>query len=133
MTHRRRQWWLRRIALGLAAVSVAAFGAGPAAAKPGEHPQGTRYVTGQGGRQVIPYLSHGILTQAQARVEIASRDGVAGQPRGPLPDGTGHTGPGWIVDRDVALPAGLGAAMVAVGLAAGLAVSGRRSLRLAGR
>jgi hypothetical protein len=56
MTYRRRHRWLRRIALGFAFATFAA----PAAAKPDQEGAGSQ------SRQVIPYLSHGIVTQEQA-------------------------------------------------------------------
>jgi hypothetical protein len=59
MTYRRRHRWLRRFAFGLA---FAAFAA-PAAAKPDEG--------GAGSTQVIPYLSHGILTEADQQIAAA--------------------------------------------------------------
>ncbi len=88
MTHRRRHRWLRRLALGLAFATFAA----PAAAKPDES-TGVRYVTAGGwsgyvdantgipvsagipqideSTKVIPYLSHGILTQADQAAAAA--------------------------------------------------------------
>ena len=91
MTYRRRHRWLRRLALGLAFATFAA----PAAAKPGD---GVRYVTAGGwsgyvdsetgipvsagipqgdepvideSTQVIPYLSHGIVTEADQAAAAA--------------------------------------------------------------
>lgn len=87
MTYRRKHRWLRRLALGLVFATFAA----PAAAKPDEGSGGVRYVTAGGwsgyvdsdtgipvsagipqgdepvideSSQVIPYLSHGIVTEA---------------------------------------------------------------------
>jgi hypothetical protein len=86
MTYRRRHRWLRRLALGLAFATFAA----PAAAKPAE---GVRYVTAGGwsgyvdsetgipvsagipqideSTNVIPYLSHGIVTEADQAAAAA--------------------------------------------------------------
>ena len=95
MTYRRRHRWLRRLALGLA---FAAFAA-PAAARPDEGGSGSTLVTAGGwsglvdketgiplsagiprgdepflgdeSLQVIPYLSHGILTEADQAAAAA--------------------------------------------------------------
>ena len=95
MTYRRRHRWLRRLALGLAFATFAA----PAAARPDEGSDGVRYVTAggwsgyvdsdtgvpvsagipQGGEpvigdestNVIPYLSHGIVTEADQAAAAA--------------------------------------------------------------
>ena len=95
MSNRRRHRWFRRMALGLAFASVVFAGrASVAAAKPDPDTNGSRYVAAGGWSglvdmesgiplsagiphgdeqfiseqavQVIPYLAHGILTQAQA-------------------------------------------------------------------
>jgi hypothetical protein len=94
MTYRRKHRWLRRLALGLAFATFAA----PAAAKPDEGSNGVRYVTAGGwsgyvdsetgvpvsagipqgdeplideSTQVIPYLSHGIVTEADQAAAAA--------------------------------------------------------------
>jgi hypothetical protein len=94
MTYRRKHRWLRRLALGLVFATFAA----PAAAKPDEGTSGVRYVTAGGwsgyvdsdtgipvsagipqgdepvideSAQVIPYLSHGILTEADQAAAAA--------------------------------------------------------------
>ena len=95
MTYRRRHRWLRRLALGLAFATFVA----PAAARPDENgggsnvvtaggwtgpvdpetgiplsagiPQGDEQFTGDQAPQVIPYLSHGILTEADAAAAAA--------------------------------------------------------------
>ncbi len=151
MKYRRRHWWLRRIALGLAVTSVALLGGAPAYAKPDAGVDGTRYVTGQGGQQVIPYLSHGILTQEQADAlvplsgdEIAFANATTVQPSGTRPDdradrfvhsdvsgGAQLASGGWELDREVVLAAGLGIVLGLV-LAFGLAVGSRRRPTLAG-
>jgi hypothetical protein len=88
MKYRRRQRWLRRLALGLAFATVVVGGrVSPAFAKPDDGSAGVRYASTEGwsgpvdengiptsagiptedqSMQVIPYLSHGILTQADA-------------------------------------------------------------------
>jgi hypothetical protein len=101
MSYRRRHRWFRRMALGLAFASVMVAGrASVAAAKPDPGPgSGSRYVVAGGWSgevdvesgvpvtagipegdeqfiapdsvQVIPYLSHGILTQADADAAAA--------------------------------------------------------------
>ena len=95
MTYRRRHRWLRRLALGLAFATFAA----PAAAKPDDGGDGVRYVTAGGWSgyvdsetgiplsagipngdepfvgdeptQVIPYLSQGIVTEADQATAAA--------------------------------------------------------------
>ena len=89
MTYRRRHRWLRRFALGLAFATFAA----PAAAKPDEGSNGVRYVTAGGwsgyvdsetgipvsagipqsdeSTNVIPYLSQGIVTEADQAAAAA--------------------------------------------------------------
>lgn len=88
MSYRRRHRWLRRLALGLAFATFAA----PAAAKFDEGGSGSRWVTAGGWSgyvdsetgiplsagipgdeevQVIPYLSHGIVTEADQTVAAA--------------------------------------------------------------
>lgn len=153
MKYRRRQRWLRRLAFGLALTAVvAAGGVAPAYAKPDAGVDGTRYVTGQGGNQVIPYLSHGILTQEQADAlyagpssdEIAFANATTVQPSGTRPDdradrfvlsdvsgGAQLTSSGWELDREVVIAAGLGIVLGLV-LALGLAVGSRRRPTLAG-
>jgi hypothetical protein len=88
MKYRRRQRWLRRLALGLAFATVVVGGrVSPAFAKPDEGGAATRYASTEGWSgpvdengipvsagipteeqtiQVIPYLSHGMLTEADA-------------------------------------------------------------------
>ena len=99
MSYRRRHRWFRRMVLGLA-FSVAVFaGRTSVAAAKFEEGEGTRYVTAGGwsgevdmesgipvsagipegdeqfiapqGAQVIPYLSHGILSEADAQAAAA--------------------------------------------------------------
>jgi hypothetical protein len=152
MKYRRRQWWLRRIALGLAVTAIAALGGSPAYARPDAGVDGTRYVTGQGGQQVIPYLSHGILTPEQAGSvgatagdEIAFANASTPQPSGTRPDdradrvvhsdvtvGARLTSSGWELDRQVAAAAGFGL-VLGLALAFGLAVVSRRGPKLAGQ
>ena len=109
MKYRRRQRWLRRLAFGLAFATVAVGGrVAPAFAKPDEGGTGGRYVSTPGWSgpvdengiplsagmpstddqfiQVIPYLSHGTLTQKQADAlaapsgdELAFRSAIAAQ------------------------------------------------------
>jgi hypothetical protein len=109
MKYRRRQRWLRRFAFGLAFATVAVGGrVAPAFAKPDEGGTGGRYVSTAGWSgpvdengiplsagmpssddqfiQVIPYLSHGVVTQAQASAlaapsgdELAFRNTIASQ------------------------------------------------------
>ena len=91
MTYRRRHRWLRRFALGLAFATFAA----PAAAKPTKADDGLRYVTAGGwsgyvdaetgipvsagitqddgdeSTKVIPYLSQGLLTEADQAAAAA--------------------------------------------------------------
>ena len=114
MSYRSRQLWPRRIALGLASAAVI-FGGGvsAAAAEFDEGPGGSGYVAGgwwgqletESGIplgpgipsgddqtrpgdevQVIPYLSHGILTEADAKAAAAralrSRSNSRGRPDG---------------------------------------------------
>jgi len=69
MSHRRSHRWFSRLALGLALASVLFAGRASVAAAQAE---------GSGQMQVIPYLSHGILTQADADVAAA-----AAQPQKP--------------------------------------------------
>lgn len=65
MSYRRRHRWFRRMALGLAFASVLVAGrASVAAAKVDEG-------TGSQSSQVIPYLSHGILTESDAQALAA--------------------------------------------------------------
>jgi hypothetical protein len=100
MTYRRRHRWFRRMALGLAFASVMLAGrVSVAAAKFDEGTSGSRYVSAGGWSgavdmesglpvsagipegdeqfistdsvQVVPYLSHGILTEADAQVAAA--------------------------------------------------------------
>ena len=96
MKYRRRQRWLRRLALGLSFATVAVGGwVSPASAKPDEGGagNGSRYVSTPGWSgpvdengiplsagmpsgddefiQVIPYLSHGVVTQEQANALAA--------------------------------------------------------------
>ena len=73
MSYRRRHRWFPRLALGLAVVSVMFVGrASVAAAKVDEGTSSAQQI------HVIPYLSHGILTQADADVAAA-----AAQPQKP--------------------------------------------------
>jgi hypothetical protein len=73
MSYRRRHRWFPRLALALAAASVIFVGrASVAAAKVDEGTSAAQQI------QVIPYLSHGILTQADADVAAA-----AAQPQKP--------------------------------------------------
>lgn len=91
MSYRRRHRWFRRMVVGLAfAVAVFAGRTSVAAAKFDEGTPGNRYVTAGGWSgvvdmesgipisagipqgEVIPYLSHGILTQADARAAAAA-------------------------------------------------------------
>ena len=73
MSYRRRHRWFPRLALGLAVASVMFVGrASVAAAKVDEGTSAAQQI------QVIPYLSHGILTQADADVAAA-----AAQPQKP--------------------------------------------------
>ena len=73
MSYRRRHRWFRRLALGLAFASVMLAGsASVAAAKVDEGTKDALHT------QVIPYLSQGILTQADADVAAA-----AAQPQKP--------------------------------------------------
>ena len=69
MTFRRKQRWLRRLALGFAFATALFAGKVSAAGA----------VVDEGGSgsavQVIPYLSHGILTQEQADAAQLSRSG----------------------------------------------------------
>jgi hypothetical protein len=66
MSYRRRHRWFRRLALGLAFASVVFAGrVSVAAAKVDEGS------TGSGQAQVIPYLSHGMLTEADAQAAAA--------------------------------------------------------------
>lgn len=90
MTYRRRHRWLRRIAFGLAFAAIVS----PAAAKVDEGGSGGRYVSAGGWSgpvdpetgvplsagivgfdeapiEVIPYLSHGILTEADRQAAAA--------------------------------------------------------------
>ena len=60
MSYRRRHRWFRRMALGLAFASVLLAGRVAAAA-----------TAGSSQLQVIPYLSHGILTEADAQAAAA--------------------------------------------------------------
>ena len=100
MSYRRRHRWFRRMALGLAFASVLFAGrVSVAAAKSDEGTGGSRYVTAGGWSglvdmesgiplsagiphgdeqfidqqavQVIPYLSHGLLTEADAQAAAA--------------------------------------------------------------
>lgn len=93
MKYRRRQRWLRRLALGLAFATVVVGGrVSPAFAKPDEGGAGTRYASTEGWSgpvdengipvsagiptedqtmQVIPYLSHGMLTESDASLAAA--------------------------------------------------------------
>ena len=100
MSYRRRHRWFRRMALGLAFASVLFAGrASVAAAKSDEGTDGSRYVTAGGWSglvdmesgiplsagiphgdeqfidpqavQVIPYLSHGLLTEQDAQAAAA--------------------------------------------------------------
>jgi hypothetical protein len=82
MTFRRRQRWLRRLALGFAfATALFAGKVSAAAAVVDEGGSGTKAI------QVIPYLSHGVLTQEQADAtqatpsgdELAFRNAIASQ------------------------------------------------------
>ena len=67
MSYRRRHRWFRRMALGLAFASVMLAGrASVATAKIDEGSDSSRPM------QVIPYLSHGILTEADALAAAAS-------------------------------------------------------------
>ena len=76
MSYRRRHRWFPRLALALAVVSVMFVGrASVAAAKVDEGTSAAQQI------QVIPYLSHGILTQADADVAAA-----AAQPQKPRPN-----------------------------------------------
>lgn len=106
MKYRRRQRWLRRFALGIAFATVAVGGrVAPAYAQLDEGGSGSSQITAGGWSgqvdesgipvsagipsteeqlQVIPYLSHGILTQAQADAlsapsgdELAFRNAIA--------------------------------------------------------
>jgi hypothetical protein len=73
MSYRRRHRWFRRLALGLAFASVMFAGrASVAAAKTDEVTKDAHQT------QVIPYLSHGVLTQADADVAAS-----AAQPQKP--------------------------------------------------
>ena len=73
MSYRRRHRWFPRLALALTVASVMFVGrASVAAAKVDEGTSTARQI------QVIPYLSHGILTQADADVTAA-----AAQPQKP--------------------------------------------------
>ena len=73
MSYRRRHRWFPRLALALAVASVMFVGrASVAAAKVDEGTSAAQQI------QVIPYLSHGILTQADADVAAA-----AAQPQKP--------------------------------------------------
>jgi hypothetical protein len=72
MSYRRRHRWFRRLALGLAFASVVFAGSASVAAAKGDEGASTAQT------QVIPYLSHGILTQADADVAAA-----AAQPQKP--------------------------------------------------
>ena len=69
MTYRRRHRWLRRLALGLAFATFVA----PAAARPvDESGAGPGVVTAGGSTiEVIPYLSHGVLTEADQAAAAA--------------------------------------------------------------
>ena len=67
MSKRRRHRWFRRMALGLAFASVMLAGrVSVATAKIDEGSDSSRSAT------VIPYLSHGILTEADARAAAAA-------------------------------------------------------------
>jgi len=67
MSYRRKHRWFPRLALGLAVVSVVFVGrASVAAAKVDEGTSVAQQI------KVIPYLSHGILTQADADVAAAA-------------------------------------------------------------
>jgi hypothetical protein len=73
MSYRRRHRWFPRLALALAVASVMFVGrASVAAAKVDEGTSAAEQI------QVIPYLSHGILTQADADIAAA-----AAQPQKP--------------------------------------------------
>ena len=72
MSHHSTHRWLRRLALGLAFASVMFAGRASGAAAQAEGTSAAQQV------QVIPYLSHGILTQADADVAAA-----AAQPQKP--------------------------------------------------
>src|SRR6476619_1457060 len=73
MSYSRRHRWFPRLALGLAVASVMFVGrASVAAAKVDEGTSAAQQI------QVIPYLSHGILTQSDADVAAA-----AAQPQKP--------------------------------------------------
>jgi hypothetical protein len=67
MSYRRRHRWFRRMAVGLAFASVMLVGrVSVATAKIDEGSDSSRSTT------VIPYLSHGMLTEADARAAAAS-------------------------------------------------------------
>src|SRR6187401_3677451 len=73
MSYSRRHRWIPRLALALAVASVMFVGrASVAAAKVDEGTSAAEQI------QVIPYLSHGILTQADADIAAA-----AAQPQKP--------------------------------------------------
>ena len=125
MTFRRRNWWFRRLAIGLA---LAAF-ATPAAAQPDEN--GGRTVTA-----VDPYLTD---------VFVRPGESLSGPDGGSLAADLGAAAAvqandsaapasspdrGWAVSRDGAITLGLGA--LALALAFGLAVGYARRPRIAG-
>jgi hypothetical protein len=176
MSYRRSHRWLHRLALGLALASVVFAGrASVATAKPDEGTGGgSRYVSAGGwsgpvdmesgiplsagipqgdeqfidprGVQVIPYLSHGILTEADALAANGtygdSRElpepfvaGTTDFPR--VPDSANVAAPpeptndgNWRFAWTDALPLGIG--LAALALVFGLAVSRLRRPRVAG-
>lgn len=152
MTFRRRNWWFRRFALGLA---FAAFAA-PAAAQPDENAGSTaRTVTVGGWTGAVnaagiplsagipsgdePYLVDPYLTDVQVRQGESLRgpDGIAADLGAAAPVQANESAApapaaerGWAVSRDGAIAFGLGA--LALALALGLAFGYARRPRIAG-
>jgi hypothetical protein len=74
MSYPRTNRWFRRLALGLVIAAVLVAGrASVSAAMIDPGPQGSGYTKHQAG-QVIPYLSHGMLTQRAADATAAQTD-----------------------------------------------------------
>lgn len=129
MKIRRRNWWFRRMALGLA---FAAFVA-PAAAQPDESTSGT--ATATAAAQVDPYLTDVFVRPGEALsgpdggslpAEIGAVTAVQANDAAPAPAADS----GWSVSADTAIALGLGA--LALALALGLAVGYARRPRIAG-